>query len=191
MIVLLHRMSCPWYLHPDMEHEFKMRKSKLSSIICMFSTTLHQFATPYLDDVTLWLHRMPYYAMQIQQKTEGLMDCIWGYIDGTIRRMARPLFHQRSIYTHFKKCHGVKFQSETVLEGIIACLQGPWPLKTHDAHMLCDSGLIEKLEANMPTTGNGVVMLCMVIWHMCKVSIYSVGFGNHLQDPMRLCSTDR
>ena len=144
MIVLLYRMSHPWHLHPGMEHELKMRKSKLSSIICMFSTALHQFATPYLNDVTLWLYRMPYYGMVIQQKTEGLMNCIWGFIDGTIRRTARPLYHQRSIYTHFKKCHGIKFQSVTVLEGCIACLQGPWPSKTHDAHMLHDLGLIEK-----------------------------------------------
>ena len=94
MIVLLYKMSCPWRLHPDMEHALKMSKSKLSSIICTFSTALHQFATPYLNDVTLWL---TYYAMLIQQKTEGLMDCVWGFIDGTIRRTARPLYHQQSI----------------------------------------------------------------------------------------------
>ena len=71
--------------------------------------------------------------MLIKQKMEGLMDCVWGFIDGTIRRMARCLYHQRSIYTHFKKCHSVKFQSVTVPEGFIACLQGPWSPKTHDA----------------------------------------------------------
>ena len=150
-------MSRPQHLRPDMEHELKMRKSKLSSILRTFSTTLHQFTTPYLNDVTLWLHRMPYYAMLIQQKMEGLMDCIWDFIDGTIRRTARPLYHQQSIYTHFKKRHGVKFQSVTVPEGFIACLQGPWPSKTHDACMLHDSGLIEKLEETMPATGNGMV----------------------------------
>ena len=150
MIVLLYRMSCPQCLHPDMEHELKMRKSKLSLIICMFSTALHQFATPYLNDVTLWVHRMPYYAMLIEQKMEGLMDCICSFIDGTIRRTVRPLYHQTSIYTHFKKCHGVKFQCVTVPEGFIASLQGPWPSQTHDAHMLCDLGLLEKLEATMP-----------------------------------------
>ena len=157
MIVILYRMSCPHHLCPDMEPALKMRKSKLSSVICMFSTALHQFATPYLNDVTLWLNQMPYYAMLIQQKTEGLMDCIWGFIDDTIRRTARPLYHQWSIYTHFKKCHDVKFQSVTVLEGFIACLQRPWPSKTHNAHMLHDSGLIKKLEENMPTNGNGIV----------------------------------
>ena len=77
MIVILYRMSLPQCLHPDMEHELKMRKSKLSSIICTLSTACHQLATPYLNDVTLWLHRMPYYAMLIAQKTEGLMDCNW------------------------------------------------------------------------------------------------------------------
>ena len=133
MIILLYRMSCPRHLCPDIEHELKMRKLKLSSIIHTFSSALYQFATPCLNDVTLCLHRIPYYASLVDQKTEGLMDCIWHFIDGTIRRMARPLYHQRSIFTHFKKCHGVKFQSITVPEGFIACLQGPWPSKTHDA----------------------------------------------------------
>ena len=50
-----------------------------------------------------------------------------------------------------------KFQSITVPEGFIACLQGPWPSKTHDARMLHDSGLLEKLEVNLPIDGNGVV----------------------------------
>ena len=95
--------------------------------------------------------------MLIQQKTEGSMDCMWGFIDGTIRRTARPLYHQQTIYTCFKKCHGVKFQSVTVPEGFIACLQGLCPSKTHDACMLCDSGLIQKLEEIMPANGNGVV----------------------------------
>ena len=157
MIVLLYRMSGPRHLHPDMEHALKMKKLKLSSVICTFSTSLHQFAIPNLNHAMLWPNRMPYYAMLIQQKTEGLMDCIWGFIDGTIRRTARPLYHQQSIYTGFKKCHGVKFQSVTVPEGFISSLQGPWPSKTHDAHMLRDSGLIEKLKENMPTNGNGIV----------------------------------
>ena len=67
------------------------------------------------------------------------------------------MYHQRSFYTHFKKCHGIKLKSVTVPEGFIVCLQGSWPSKTHDACMLHDSGLIEKLEVNMPTNSNGMV----------------------------------
>ena len=100
---------------------------------------------------------MPYYAMLIEQKTEGLMDCVWGFIDGTIRWMARPIYHQRSIYTRFKKCHGVKFQSVTVREGFIAYLKGPRPAQTHDARMLRESQLMEELEDIMPANGEGAV----------------------------------
>ena len=74
-----------------MEQSLKMRKLKLSSIIHTFSAALYQFATPFLNGVTLWHHQMPYYAMLIERKTEGLMDCVWGFINGTIRQMARPL----------------------------------------------------------------------------------------------------
>ena len=38
-----------------------------------------------------------------------------------------------------------------------ACLKGPCLSKKQDACMLCDSGLIEKLEANMPANGIGMV----------------------------------
>ena len=100
---------------------------------------------------------MPYYAMLIEQKTEGLIDCVWGFIDGTIRQTPRPIYHQRSFYTRFKKCHSVKFQSVTVLEGFIAYLKGPWPAQTHDARMLFESQLMEELEDIMAANGEGAV----------------------------------
>ena len=92
--------------------------------------------------------------MLIEQKTEGLMDCVWGIIDGTIRWMARPIYHQRSVYTRFKKCHGVKFQSVTVPEGFITYLKGPWTAQTHDAWMLHESQLMEELEQIIPATAD-------------------------------------
>ena len=100
---------------------------------------------------------MPSYAMLIEQKTEGLMDCVWGFTDGTIRWTARPIYHQRSIFTRFKKCHSVKFQSVTVPEGFIAYLKGPWPAQTHDAQMLHESQLMEELEDIMHVNGEGAV----------------------------------
>ena len=57
----------------------------------LFCSTLPICNTPFLNGVTLWHHQMPYYAMLIERKTEGLMDCVWGFINGTIRQMARPL----------------------------------------------------------------------------------------------------
>ena len=157
MIVLLYRMSHPRCLCPEMEQLLKMRKSKLSSIIHTFSAALHKFATPFLNGAVLWHHQMPYYAQLVEQKTNGLMDCVWGFIDGPIRKTARPIYHQRSVYTRFKKYHGVKFQSFTVTDGFIAYLRGPWPAQTHDAQMLRELHLMEELEDIMPANGGAVV----------------------------------
>ena len=89
------------------------------------------------------------------------MDCVWGFIDGTIKKTARPIYHQRSVYTRFKKCNGVKFQSVIVPDGFIVYLHGPWPAQTHDARMLCESKLMEELEEIMPANGAAAVY---VIW---------------------------
>ena len=84
-----------------------------------FSAALYKFATPFLNGAILWHHQMSYYAQLMEQNTDGLMDCVWGFIHGTIRKTARKIYHQRSVYTRFKKCHGVKFQSVTVLDSFI------------------------------------------------------------------------
>ena len=79
---------------------------------------------------------MPYFAELIQNKTDGVAENIWGFIDGTICKTSRPVYHQRVVYTQFKKCHGLKFQSVLVPDGFIACLFGPGSSKTHDAKLL-------------------------------------------------------
>ena len=76
---------------------------------------------------------MPYFAELIKRKTGYVIDSLWGFIDGMIWRTAHPLYNQRTIYTRFKKCLGIKFQSVLVPDGYIACLFSPVPAKTHDA----------------------------------------------------------
>ena len=93
---------------------------------------------------------MPYYSELIKKKTGNVIDTLWGFIDGTIGKTARPLHNQRTVYTKFKKCHGIKFQSVLVPNGYIACLYGPVPAKTHDAELLCQSNLMEQLRSAMP-----------------------------------------
>ena len=157
MIVLLYRMSRPRRLHPEMEQSLKIWKSKLSSIIQTISRAQYKFTIPFLSGATLWHHRMPYYAQLIRQKTYGLMDCVWGFIDGTIRKTARPVYHQRSLFTRFKKGHSVTFQSVTLPDGYIAYLMGPWPDQTHDVRMLRESQLQGELQAIMPPNADTAV----------------------------------
>ena len=133
-----------------MEHIFGMRRSKLSAIIQTFSLALYHVSMPYLSDPSIWHQRMPYYSKLIKKKTGNVIDTLWGFIDGTIRKTAHPLYNRRSVYMKFKKCHGIKIQSVLVPDGYIACLYGPVPAKTHDTKLLCQSNLMEQLCSAMP-----------------------------------------
>jgi hypothetical protein len=77
-------------------------------------------------------------GLQRHANIEKLRVCltIWGFVDGTIRKIARPHQFQSMVYTSFKKRHGMKFQSVVVPDGLIACLHGPVLARQHDARML-------------------------------------------------------
>ena len=62
--------------------------------------------------------------------------------------LSKPIYHQRVVYTRFKKCHGLKLQSLLVPDGFIACLFSPVPVKTHDARLLQENGLLDQLEGH-------------------------------------------
>ena len=49
----------------------------------------------------------------------------FGFIDGTVRRIARPDTNQRILYNRHKRGHAIKFQSVTLPNGIIGHLYGP------------------------------------------------------------------
>ena len=73
-----------------------------------------------------------------------LQNC-FGFIDGTVREIARPKFNQRVMYNGHKGVHGIKFQSVVTPNGIIANLCGPFEGKRHKSVMLRESGLLNKL----------------------------------------------
>ena len=133
-----------------MEQLFGMRRSKLSAIVQTFSTVLYHVSLPYLSNPLIWHQQMLYFAKLIKRKTAYVIDSLWGFIDGMIRKTAHPLYNQRTIYTRFKKCRGIKFQSVLVPDGYIACLFSPVPAKTHDARLLHESNLIQQLCNVMP-----------------------------------------
>lgn len=76
----------------------------------------------------------------------GALPDTWGFIDGTVRPIARPSRHQRQVYNGHKRVHALKFQSVVTPDGIISHLSGPWPGRRHDSWMLGMSGLYPQLE---------------------------------------------
>ncbi|MDX1903259.1 MAG: transposase family protein [Thermonemataceae bacterium] len=154
----LFKMSHPCRLIGEVESFFGIRKSKLSQMIRFFGQALYELAIQYLSNPNIWHHKMPYYALVISNKINGMFDNIWGYIDGTVRKTCRPMHFQQVLYTRYKRCHAIKFQSVVTPDGYVACLAGPFVGRRHDSRMLRESQLVEQLEALMPEDGsNGTV----------------------------------
>ena len=87
------------------------------------------------------LHR---YADAIHQQGTPLNNC-FGFVDGTVRGIARPKYNQRVMYNGYKRVHSIKFQSVVTPNGLIANLAGPFEGKRHDSTMLHESGFLTDL----------------------------------------------
>jgi hypothetical protein len=157
LLLTLFRFSRPVRLRPEMEVFFGMRKSHMSVAIAAFSKALYMLAIQYLEDPSIWHARMPYYAQLIFEKC-GLLNNLWGFIDATIRKTCRPYLYQHLLYTKYIRGHGIKFQSIIIPDGYVAYLVGPFVARRHDARILRESGLFNRLRALMPVDqSNGPV----------------------------------
>lgn len=85
------------------------------------------------------------FAQAVTTKGGALPDT-WGFLDGTVRPIARPTWNQRQVYNGHKRVHALKFQGVMTPDGIISHLTGPWVGRRHDSRMLSESGLYHELE---------------------------------------------
>ena len=154
LLLVLYRFSFPRRYRPDMERYFGMRRAHISAALITFINAMYALAIPYLSDPWIHRHRFRYYAYLIWSKTGGLVDHLWGFIDGTLRKTARPSYFQKLMYSGHKRAHGIKFQSVVTPDGLFACLFGPVNGKRHDSYMLRVSRLLVRLNEIMPYQGN-------------------------------------
>ena len=68
--------------------------------------------------------RLQTYADAVYAKGAALENC-FGFVDGTVRPIARPDENQRVVYNGHKRIHALKFQSLALPNGIIANMYGP------------------------------------------------------------------
>ena len=99
ILILLYRLSHPLRLHYDMEKIFGIWRSHLLAIIQTFSEALYKVVTPYLNNPSIWHSHMPYFVELIQNKTDGVAENIWGFIDGTFAK-PQGLFITKELSTH-------------------------------------------------------------------------------------------
>jgi DDE superfamily endonuclease len=150
LLLVLYRLSRPRQIRPEMETFFKMRKSHISAAIKTFMDALYSVALPYLSNPSIFQHHFEFYSQLIHKKAALVGLFIWGFIDGTLRKTCRPSRFQKLVYCGHKQCHGIKFQSVTTPDDLIALLFGPVTGNRHDSFMLQDSGLLPQLRALFP-----------------------------------------
>ncbi|EJD38321.1 hypothetical protein AURDEDRAFT_172559 [Auricularia subglabra TFB-10046 SS5] len=93
------------------------------------------------------------FAAAIHRKGAPLEFC-WGFIDGTLCRVARPIRNQRIIYNGWKCFTCLKYQAVNMPDGIIVYLFGPVEGQLHDSMLYKLSGL-ERILAQYSFTQDG------------------------------------
>ena len=126
LCMLLKRLAYP-VRYSDMVPRFARPVPVLSMITNevldhVYRTHQHRICQWYPEVMNpLALQR---YADAVANKGAPLQNC-FGFIDGTVRPIARPDTNQRIVYNGHKRVHAIKFQSVTLPNGIIGHLYGP------------------------------------------------------------------
>lgn len=72
----------------------------------------------------------------------------FGFIDGTVRAVCRPIENQEMIYNGHKRIHAMKYQSVATPDGIIVHLSGPFAGNRHDLRLYEISGITQTLRTD-------------------------------------------
>lgn len=137
LCMLLYRLASPSRLQ-DMVLVFRVSRSYISSI----TNTLVDYLYGLFKEKLLWDHKrltlqkLKQYAKAIEKST-GVVN-IWGFIDGTVRPIARPMAEQ---YSGNTGSYGMKFQSIVTPDGLISSLYGPEIVPKEDRILWTECGL--------------------------------------------------
>ena len=99
--------------------------------ICMITNTVMDFIFDHhAHRLTQWnpdilnAQALQMYADAVSARGAPLQNC-FGFVDGTVRPIARPGEQQRLVYNGHKRVHSLKFQSLALPNGLIANMYGP------------------------------------------------------------------
>ena len=144
LCILLRRLAYPNRLG-DLSPIFGRATEELSII---FNTVLNivynQHNNKFSNLEQAWINPATF-AEAVANKGAPL-DRIWGFIDGTVRGICRPKYHQQAVFNGHKRIHALKFQSVVCPNGLIADLYGPMEGRRHDAALLEESTLLQRTE---------------------------------------------
>ena len=126
LCMLLKRCDYPCR-YSDMVHRFQQPVPVLSMAT---NQVLDYVYNTHGHLITEWNHnlmgpqKLVEYSHAIAAKGSPFTNC-FGFIDGTVRPIARPGRNQRVVYNGHKRVHSLKFQSVALPNGMIGNLFGP------------------------------------------------------------------
>ena len=126
LCIVLKRFAYPCR-YSDMIPIFGRSVSELSNIS---NEVIGWLYAEHGHRVTQWNHTimspalLSTYADAIYNKGAALDSC-FGFIDGTVRPICRPIVDQRTVYNGHKRVHALKFQAVVLPNGLISHLFGP------------------------------------------------------------------
>jgi hypothetical protein len=160
LCLVLRRLAYPCRL-VDLMYMFGRSEGMLSRII---STTLKWIYNRWAQRLFSWDHarltpeKLEEFATAIVEAGSPLLDVV-GFIDGTVRPIARPTENQRSEYNGHHRVHAMKFQAVTTPDGIIVHLSGPYQGRKHDGAIYKASRLqATLLDRVKDTAGNNMCL---------------------------------
>lgn len=154
LCVVLRRLAYPCRLR-DLAEMFGRSPTCLSIVFnrtCIYLSLTWQHHLEDLQAAYLTPGRYTSYAQAIGTMCP-LQSC-WGFIDGTVRPICRPIHEQRAFYNGHKRVHALKYQSIVTPDGLIAHLYGPIEGRRHDSGILRESNLMHSLQ-NLPSRPAG------------------------------------
>ena len=157
LLIYLHRMAnADCYAHQLLL--FGGNLNYLSQAFHVVSKHIHTNFSHVLTDLNRWAPLIPAFADKIHKKTSQLYphtyQNVFGFVDGKLFATARPIRDQREFYNGHKKDHGIKEQSVSLPNGMIAHWWGPIPGRRHDKYLLGQSKLVADIKAMNVHMGN-------------------------------------
>lgn len=155
MCMLLARLAYPNRLS-DLWFKYGWSPERVSRISSTVQLMIHDRWHHLLqfDSARLTPEKLEQYARAVHAKGAPL-DSVWGFIDGTVRAIARPVRHQRAVYNGWKRKHCLKYHAIVTPDGLISHLFGPIDGRRNDSYLLNESGLLNYLERHAYNT-NGI-----------------------------------
>ena len=141
LCMLLARLAYPNGLS-DMAMKFGWSVERISRISTTVQSFIHSKWKHLLewDHVRLTPEKLAQYARTIERKGAPI-GTVWGFVDGTIRAIARPTQRQHACYNGWKRKHCLKYHAIVTPDGLISHLFGPVDGRRNDAFLWKESNL--------------------------------------------------